>query len=89
MPLGIGVPEIIIVLVIVLLLFGAKRLPEAGRALGHGMRGFKDAVTGKDSDDERERLEPAATSDAAPGGDGRAGEPAATPRSDAARDPRP
>ena len=38
--------HIIILLGIVLLLFGAKRLPEMGRALGSGMREFKDAVTG-------------------------------------------
>jgi sec-independent protein translocase protein TatA len=38
--------HIIILLAIVLLLFGAKRLPEMGRALGSGMREFKDAVTG-------------------------------------------
>ena len=38
--------HIIILLAIVLLLFGAKRLPEMGRALGSGMREFKEAVTG-------------------------------------------
>jgi sec-independent protein translocase protein TatA len=38
--------HIILLLVIALLLFGGKRLPEVGRALGHGMREFKDAVTG-------------------------------------------
>jgi sec-independent protein translocase protein TatA len=39
-------PEILIILVVLLLLFGAKRLPEMGRSLGRGMREFKDAVTG-------------------------------------------
>ena len=48
----IGVPELLIILVIVLLLFGARRLPEVARGLGTGMREFKDAVTGKDSDKE-------------------------------------
>jgi sec-independent protein translocase protein TatA len=38
--------HIILLLVIALLLFGGKRLPEIGKALGHGMREFKDAVTG-------------------------------------------
>ena len=38
--------HLIILLVIALLLFGGKRLPEVGRSLGHGMREFKDAVTG-------------------------------------------
>jgi sec-independent protein translocase protein TatA len=48
----IGIPELLIVLVIVLLLFGARRLPEVARGLGTGMREFKDAVTGKDGDTE-------------------------------------
>ena len=42
----IGLPELAIVLVVVLLIFGPKRLPGVGRALGGGMREFKDAVTG-------------------------------------------
>lgn len=48
---NIGVPEILIVLVIALLILGPKRLPDAGRSLGSGMRSFKDALTGG-SDDE-------------------------------------
>jgi sec-independent protein translocase protein TatA len=51
-----GPLEIIILLVIVLLIFGPKRLPDLGRSLGSGMRNFKDSVTGKDSDDEPPRL---------------------------------
>ena len=43
----LGTPEIIIILVVLLLLFGARRLPEMGRSLGKGMREFKDAVTGE------------------------------------------
>ena len=46
--------HIILLLVIALLLFGGKRLPEMGKALGHGMREFKDAVTGNSSDDDAE-----------------------------------
>ncbi|MGI8593171.1 MAG: twin-arginine translocase TatA/TatE family subunit [Solirubrobacteraceae bacterium] len=49
---GIGVTELIIVLVIVLVIFGPKRLPAMGRSLGSGMREFKDSITGKDKDDE-------------------------------------
>ena len=41
---------------IVLLIFGPKRLPDLGRSLGRGMREFKDSVTGKDDDDEPPRL---------------------------------
>jgi sec-independent protein translocase protein TatA len=48
----IGVPELIIVLVIVLLVFGPKRLPQLGRQLGGGMREFKDGIQGKNKDDE-------------------------------------
>jgi sec-independent protein translocase protein TatA len=44
--------EIIIILAIVLIIFGPKRLPDLGRSLGRGMREFKDSVTGKDKDDE-------------------------------------
>jgi sec-independent protein translocase protein TatA len=51
-----GPLEIVIILVIVLLIFGPKRLPDLGRSLGRGMREFKDSVTGKDTDDEPPRL---------------------------------
>ncbi len=46
----IGPLEIGIVLVIVLLIFGPKRLPGLGKQLGTGMREFKDSITGKDDD---------------------------------------
>jgi sec-independent protein translocase protein TatA len=51
---NIGLPEIAIVLVIVLVIFGPKRLPQLGRSLGSGMREFKDAVTGKSKEDFEE-----------------------------------
>ena len=44
---NIGLLEILIVLIIVLIVFGPKRLPEMGRSLGRGIREFKDSVTGK------------------------------------------
>ncbi|MYC31535.1 MAG: twin-arginine translocase TatA/TatE family subunit [Chloroflexi bacterium] len=44
----IGLPQILIILVIVLLIFGAKRLPEIGSSLGKGIRSFKSSVTGED-----------------------------------------
>ena len=50
-----GPLEIVIVLIIVLVIFGPKRLPDLGKSLGRGMREFKDSVTGKDK--EREQLE--------------------------------
>lgn len=60
---GIGPLEIIIVLVIVLVIFGPKRLPDLGRSLGSGMKEFKDSITGdkrKDDDelDAGEKAEP-------------------------------
>ena len=48
MPFGISIWELMILLVVLLLVFGAKRLPEMGKSLGKGMREFKDAVTGMD-----------------------------------------
>ena len=59
---NIGLPEIAIVLLIVLVIFGPKRLPQLGRSLGSGMREFKDAVTGKHKDDDPDQIEaPVAT----------------------------
>ena len=49
---SIGPTELIIVLVIVLLIFGPKRLPGLGKQLGSGMREFKDSISGKDSGDD-------------------------------------
>jgi sec-independent protein translocase protein TatA len=49
---GIGPTELIIVLVIVLLIFGPKRLPGLGRQLGSGMREFKDSITSRGGDDD-------------------------------------
>ena len=63
MPLGIGLPEMLIVLVIALVVFGPKRLPDLGRSLGSGMREFKDSITGnsKDDDDEPAKITAAST----------------------------
>jgi sec-independent protein translocase protein TatA len=44
--------QVAIVLVIALLVFGPKRLPELGKSLGSGMREFKDSITGKNDDDD-------------------------------------
>jgi sec-independent protein translocase protein TatA len=46
--------DLIVVLVIVLLIFGPKRLPGLGKQLGQGMREFKDSITGDSNDDEPE-----------------------------------
>ena len=51
--MGLGVTELVIILVIVIALFGASRLPQIGRGLGEGIANFKRSVkTGKDSDEE-------------------------------------
>ena len=59
---NIGTLEIVGLLVVALLLFGAKRLPEIGRSMGQGMREFKNSVTGvtKEVDEVRAELESAA-----------------------------
>ncbi len=54
---GIGPMELVIVLIIALIVLGPKRLPDAGRSLGRGMREFKQSLTGGDDAAEREALE--------------------------------
>ncbi|HSB72273.1 MAG TPA: twin-arginine translocase TatA/TatE family subunit [Candidatus Methylomirabilis sp.] len=48
---GLGLPELLIILVIILLIFGASRLGDIGSGLGKAIRGFKDSVSGKDAID--------------------------------------
>lgn len=49
---NIGLPEILVVLVIALIVFGPKRLPELGRSLGKGIREFRGSVSGESHDDD-------------------------------------
>lgn len=81
---SIGPLELAIVLVIVLLIFGPKRLPGLGRQLGTGMREFKDSITGKDTGDADAEQAPPERIEAAPAepvaGESRAEE---QPRADA------
>jgi sec-independent protein translocase protein TatA len=53
--MDVGIPELIIILVIVMLLFGVGRLPEIGGALGKSIRNFKDEMQGKGDSAGRER----------------------------------
>ena len=46
----LGVPELMIILVIIILIFGASRLPEIGRGIGKGIRNFKESTSGKGDD---------------------------------------
>ncbi len=60
--LGLDNPiHLIFLLVLLLLVFGAKRLPEMGRSLGSGMRGFKESLSGESSQPALEQSPPAAT----------------------------
>ena len=51
MPGFIGFPEILLLGLVVLILFGPKRLPEMGRSMGKGFREFKDSITGDNKDE--------------------------------------
>jgi sec-independent protein translocase protein TatA len=67
-PFGIGPLELVIVLLIVLVIVGPKRLPQMGRSLGSGMREFKNGITGRghkddDSDDAPEMVASTKTED--------------------------
>lgn len=52
---GLGLTELLIILLVVLLIFGASRLPGVGSALGKGIRSFKTSVTGEDEKSTAER----------------------------------
>ena len=47
----LGLPELVILLIIIFFLFGAKRLPEMGKGVGEGIKNFKKSIKGDDSDD--------------------------------------
>ncbi len=51
---GIGAPELIIILVIILVLFGPKRLPQLGKSLGKTMKAIREGAEGKMADDDEE-----------------------------------
>jgi sec-independent protein translocase protein TatA len=56
MPFNVGPLELVVVLIIALVVFGPKRLPELGKSLGKGIREFRGSVSGEDKDDEDDRV---------------------------------
>ena len=62
----IGITGLIVILLVALIVFGPKRLPEMGRSLGRGMREFKESVTGNDRDDEPAALPTSSVTQDAP-----------------------
>ena len=54
---GLGMPELVIILVLVLVIFGAGKLPDIGRGLGKGIKNFKSSVSESDPEEEKKKLE--------------------------------
>lgn len=69
---NLGTGELLVILVVVLLLFGARRIPEVARGIGRGVREFKSAITGEGLPEEKKKDEaccpPGADKDAGGGG---------------------
>jgi sec-independent protein translocase protein TatA len=53
---GLGSTEIILILIVMLVVFGASRLPQLGRGLGEGLRGFKEALRGDEAPKKSEEV---------------------------------
>ena len=51
--LGLGIPELLIIAVIILFLFGAKRIPEMGKGIGEGIKNFKKSIKSDESEKEK------------------------------------
>jgi sec-independent protein translocase protein TatA len=56
---SLGLPELLIILVIVIVIFGAKKLPDLGKSLGEGIKNFKGSVTNKDKEHPDDKNPPA------------------------------
>jgi sec-independent protein translocase protein TatA len=63
---GIGVPELLVILVVALIIFGPGRLPEVGSALGRGIRDFRRSLEGRDKGEEPKEVERPEGGDPAP-----------------------
>ena len=55
---SLGLPEMLVILLIVILLFGASRLPEIGRGLGKGIRNFKESVRDGTNEEKKDSANP-------------------------------
>ena len=53
---SIGLPELLVILVVAVLLFGGKKIPEVAKGLGEGIRNFKDSLKGSESADEKKHV---------------------------------
>ena len=58
LPLVIGAPQIILIVIVVLLLFGGRKIPELMRGLGSGIKEFKDASKEDNDDDSKDKKIP-------------------------------
>lgn len=56
---GLRTPELLLILLIVVILFGASKLPQIGAGLGQSIRGFKKAMSGEDDDEKKPASPPA------------------------------
>ena len=52
---SIGLPELLVILIVAVLLFGGKKIPEVAKGLGEGIRNFKDALKGEEKPEEKKQ----------------------------------